>query len=440
MNNHSQFDLFGDSSPASLPDSRFERRRAARSGTFTDNMQIPIHRWFRYSAGFSAKWVEELIADYPAGEKPTLLDPFAGSGTALLACERSGITAYGYESHPFVCRIAEAKLLWHLDEAQFLKRALDFLAEAERTSPALDTPHPELLEKCFIPESLTRLLSLRNHYLKAADHTGEWKLIWLAITAILRPCSHVGTAQWQYVLPNERKARSLDPYPAFQAKVREIAADMAHAKRSGFENTAIILRHDARQTAPLGEEAIDFVVTSPPYPNNYDYADATRLEMTFWGEVTGWGDLQSAVRQFIIRSCSQHSAAEKLDLESLLKDSCLAPIHSELVEACNRLSEVRLTKGGKKTYHTMVAAYFSDLSRVFSALRPICRPGSRLCFVIGDAAPYGVHLPVERWLGVLALAAGFRSYAFEKVRDRNIKWKNRKHRVPLHEGRLWIEG
>jgi hypothetical protein len=63
-----------------------------------------------------------------------------------------------------------------------------------------------------------------------------------------------------------------------------------------------------------------------------------------------------------------------------------------------------------------------------------------VCFVVGDSAPYGVYVPVERWLGELALAAGFHSYSFEKTRDRNVKWKNRKHRVPLKEGRLWVEG
>ena len=33
----------------------------ARSGTFTDNMKLPVHRWFRYSAGFSAAWVEDVL-------------------------------------------------------------------------------------------------------------------------------------------------------------------------------------------------------------------------------------------------------------------------------------------------------------------------------------------------------------------------------------------
>ncbi|MFO1371981.1 MAG: DNA methyltransferase [Candidatus Competibacteraceae bacterium] len=30
----------------------------------------------------------------------SVLDPFAGSGTTLLAAEAAGVLAYGYESHP----------------------------------------------------------------------------------------------------------------------------------------------------------------------------------------------------------------------------------------------------------------------------------------------------------------------------------------------------
>ncbi|PNK76651.1 hypothetical protein CEQ35_022805 [Yersinia enterocolitica] len=65
---------------------------------------------------------------------------------------------------------------------------------------------------------------------------------------------------------------------------------------------------------------------------------------------------------------------------------------------------------------------------------------SSICYVIGDSAPYGIYVPAEKWLGELALSAGFNSVHFEKLRDRNIKWKNRTHTVPLHEGRLWIKG
>ena len=82
----------------------------------------------------------------------------------------------------------------------------------------------------------------------------------------------------------------------------------------------------------------------------------------------------------------------------------------------------------------------SELGEVRLTLRRVCRSPSRVCFVVGDSAPYGVYVPVIEWLGTLATSAGFSSFTFEKTRDRNIKWKNRKHRVPLYEGRLWVEG
>ena len=33
------------------------------SATFADNMKMPIHKWYRYTAGFSADWVSELIRE-----------------------------------------------------------------------------------------------------------------------------------------------------------------------------------------------------------------------------------------------------------------------------------------------------------------------------------------------------------------------------------------
>lgn len=146
------------------------------------------------------------------------------------------------------------------------------------------------------------------------------------------------------------------------------------------------------------------------------------------------------MRKNLIRSCSQHTSAEKLDLDTLLSQRELSVIAEDLSGVCRTLEKVRQEHGGKKAYHTMIAAYYLDLARVLIALRHSMKSGSNLCFVIGDSAPYGVYAPADEWLGRLALAAGFQGWNFEKTRDRNIKWKNRKHNVPLKEGRLWIQG
>jgi hypothetical protein len=299
---------------------------------------------------------------------------------------------------------------------------------------------PKLLNQCFPPETLTALLSLRTAWSNLRDDTSASELTWLALMAILRECSPVGTAQWQYVLPNKSKARSGDPFTAFARKAALFAADME--MRQSFTNgpQAEIRQDDARTCQTIPDGWADLVVTSPPYANNYDYADATRLEMTFAGEINGWGDLQQSVRQHLIRSCSQHVAPISSRTQEILGAPLLGPIREEIAEVCRLLGIEREMHGGKKPYHTMIAAYFSDMAAMWASLRRAASPGALVCFVIGDSAPYGVYVPVDRWLGTLAIAAGFRSFSFEKTRDRNIKWKNRKHRVPLHEGRLWVEG
>lgn len=116
----------------------------------------------------------------------------------------------------------------------------------------------------------------------------------------------------------------------------------------------------------------------------------------------------------------------------------LAPIRDEIEEKYFLLKDERSKHGGKKNCHTMVAAYFYDMAQVFWSLERVTSDNCTMCFVVGDSAPYGIHIPVDEWLGKLAQAAGFNGCSFEKLRDRNTKWKNRKHRVPLKEGRLWI--
>lgn len=414
--------------------------KTARTGTFIDNLKLPVHRWFRYSAGFSAQWVESVLAEK---RSRSLFDPFAGSGTSLLSADSLGIISVGTESHPFVQRIAQAKLGWDFEPQELNTAANELTALAKAMKPVLSREPESLITRIYSPEALGKLerLRLAHGKLIAKDYSPEViNLLWLAITSILRPCSFVGTAQWQYVLPKKAKSREREPIEAYNMAIEQMLEDRNRIQLEGWSRHSTIVAHDAREPFALGNKRFDAVITSPPYPNNYDYADATRLEMTFWKDITGWADLQQTVRRHLMHSCSQHTAAERLKLADLLADPVLNPIRKDLSMVCQKLAEIRMTKGGKKTYHTMIAAYFKDLGHVFRNLRAVSAPGATICFVIGDSAPYGIHVPAEKWLGELAIAAGFSNWHFEKLRDRNIKWENRVHDVPLHEGNLWIEG
>lgn len=57
----------------------------------------------------------------------------------------------------------------------------------------------------------------------------------------------------------------------------------------------------------------------------------------------------------------------------------------------------------EKNYLLMIGACFNDLAAVFSSLRRVTKNGCLRCFVIGDSAPYGIHVPVERRLRDIAI-------------------------------------
>ncbi|MEA9998802.1 DNA methyltransferase [Cryobacterium sp. RTS3] len=401
-----------------------------------DNMKLPVHRWYRYSAGYSSEWAASLMQHWGAQK---VLDPFGGSGTTNLAAQERGIESIGVEIHPMVARIANAKLLWTEDADELRSRVREVLARTMEGRPVV-IPSSPLVGKCYPnADSLHVLLRIRDAVLEQGGRDSISELLWLAFVSIIRACSPAGTAQWQYVLPNNTKSRVAEPMAAFAAAGEKFASDMEQRRKViGAEPAFASVRlDDARTLNQVPDGWADAVITSPPYANNYDYADALRLEQIVLGEIEGWGDLRP-LRDVLVRSATQNLGRWKA--AEALESPLMAPILDEFLPVYDELSEVRKTRGGNKAYNGMLAGYFYDNAQVFQALRKKTTPGAKICYVVGDSAPYGVHAPVERWLGELAVAAGFKSWSFSKVRDRNTKWKNRKHTHPLKEGYLWIEG
>ena len=132
----------------------------------------------------------------------------------------------------------------------------------------------------------------------------------------------------------------------------------AMQRKVNEKGNSTLIKGDSRTLEGVESNSIDLVITSPPYANNYDYADATRLELSFWGEINGWSDLQKSVRKNLIRACTQHVASVKNDVEDIFSSEVLNPIKNELREKFEILAVERLQHGGKKNYHLMALAYF----------------------------------------------------------------------------------
>ncbi len=76
--------------------------------SFQANKNRPVYRWYKYKEAFSASLVEYFLEKYEISEG-TVLDPFAGSGTALFAASAMGLNAVGIELLPIGQQIIATK-------------------------------------------------------------------------------------------------------------------------------------------------------------------------------------------------------------------------------------------------------------------------------------------------------------------------------------------
>ena len=124
------------------------QHKKSTSGSFVGNMGLPIHRWFRYSAGFSGAWAEDLISREAENRDVRVFDPFAGSGTTLIAAEQCGVESLGIDPHLFVARVAQAKLAYRSSPSEYLQQAKKVLVSARCHPPSLELYAP-LIRKCY---------------------------------------------------------------------------------------------------------------------------------------------------------------------------------------------------------------------------------------------------------------------------------------------------
>jgi len=397
-------------------------------------------RWFRYPAGFSPAALDAAFSAIGAGSNSLVIDPFAGVATAGTMARSLGLRFRGIEAHPLIAELANVKL----KRPAALGDPEDLVAEAEELTAAVYrasvSGEADLVRRCFDRKTLSQLASLRDLIIER-DSPWARHLKW-ALLGTLREAATVKVG-WPHQRPNRPRVRQVigDPLQRFVDRAGWIADDLATVP-TGIDHRVVVGDSRLRDawSRALGDERPVACVSSPPYLNNFDYADATRLELYFWGEVNTWAEMCASVRDGMVIATTQQTtlSAASAAWRNLDRYPRTKAVVTPLIDD---LKSLRLERGRGKEYDRVVPAYFAGIGSVLGQLKHHLATRATVAWVVGDSAPYGRYIDTPRLLACLAEEIGFEFVEDPIIRSRGERWRTNgtRHQVPLTE-RLLVLG
>ena len=391
-----------------------------RLPTNTTTSSHSVHRWFNFIAGFSPELVQASVGMEVRVPKThmRLLDPFSGCGTAPLAARLLGVSAVAYEPHPFFATISEAKAnspsYWG-DIPSIHTALVQGISRRNAHGLAVSTSASAFLGKMFLEDDLLALYSARR---ELNEHGfGAHPLAVLILSRILDYCCLAAT-DGIYKAPTSPK-RALPPSEAL-SKIFGTLADDKQAAQLGA-GLVRIYEKSSESMDELDNDSIDIVVTSPPYLNNFDFAEMTRMYLYFWGIASSWGEITTCVRSRLIVNTTTALKGHK-ERQQSYRSSLPVNVRRAADIAVDTLSDRRKVKAGKKDYNLLVYPYLSQMQQVLRETRRVLKPGASFHMMVSDAALYGVHLPAPQWLAQIMTECGFVDVQCEMVRARGHRW------------------
>lgn len=406
-------------------------------GCAKDNMKSPIHNWYRFTAGFSYKFVDSLLKEIP--KDSVVYEPFAGCGTTLVSSQKQGVYSVGNEGQEFMFDICRAKLNWTI-KREAVENHIQHISEIVANTTDQYDLHDEnpLLLELFETVHLKTLCIIRN-YINSIEEE-KYKLFFkLALSSVLHKTA-IHPISVPYISRKKTQKNDGEPLEIFIETCQKMVKDIEN--QSIVRHQSKVYLHDSRNyNYEIGTDSCSLCITSPPYLNNLDYGEVSKVLSHFWGITNTWSDITTKVRVNLVTGSTTHYKDADFNIDTFKKtqfainNENLIP---QLMDLFERIKNNSFYRSGKKSFHILMMHYFNDMYNVLIEMRRVLKPGAKSYMILGDSAPYGVYIPTTQLLGEIAISAGFEGYAIYKIRTRGTKWKSlsNRHNIELSENIL----
>lgn len=392
--------------------------------SFQANKTRAVYRWYKYKEAFSAALVENLFQRFGVSEG-RILDPFAGSGTALFAASSLGLTSDGIELLPIGQQIIVTKKLL---EAEFTSDDFETL---RRWAKPLVWKHTDehisitelRITKGAYPEQTKDSI---EKYLGACKQENKQvqAVLHFALLCVLESISYTRKdgqyLRWDYRSGRRQGANPFDKgailnfEQAIAEKINEILADLQPAAgqlslfpTAKLDGEILLYNGSCLDIMPtLPDSIYNAIITSPPYCNRYDYTRTYALELALLK--IGEKDLLD-LRQQMLSCTVENRAKDLLKINPDWFEAIKVADEQRLLQAILGFLDDQKAKGllNNTGIPRMVRGYFYEMACVIAECARVLKPNAPL-FMVNDNVRYaGASISVDMIFSTMAENLGF---------------------------------
>jgi DNA modification methylase len=392
--------------------------------SFQANKGRAVYRWFKYKEAFSAGLIEHLLSKYRI-TKGILLDPFAGSGTAMFAAGGVGMKSEGIELLPIGRTLIATKQLIDLDLTDADVKRLAFWRD-ERPWRKSKTTKPinelRITRGAYPAETFDAM----GRFLAASEQEGErvQAVLLFALLCILENISYTRKdgqyLRWDYRSGRRqgKKIFNKGEILVFDKAIADKLHQMVDDLRSGelpedlfakVRSKAEVKLHGGSCLDILPQlkaKSYDSLITSPPYCNRYDYTRTYALELALLG-VSEDGLVK--LRQEMLSCTVENRAKDLLALNPKWKSAVAAADNQPLLQSILSYldAQKKLDLLNNDGIPRMVRGYFYEMACVIYESARVLKSGAPLIMVNDNVRYAGASISVDIILSEIAEQLGF---------------------------------
>lgn len=397
---------------------------------FLNNKKEMINRWYTLLEDFPPSLVWKRLRKYDIHPEDTVLDPFCGSGTTVVSTKLYGARSIGIDVNPVATFVTRVKTTWGIDVREFkrhansllndLQEASSILKEVRITTPALSNI-PKMERNQWLKPYEQNLVAFVKESIKEVENKDIQDIFLLALVEAAQESSNAFFCPGTSFYPFKKRPPFLD---AFVQKLRMIYEDLQAVKlyEGLFGRSVAIYTDDMRQMSEFIEpDSIDFIFTSPPYPNDLEYTRQTRLDLYLLDFIQNIEDIVEIKRRMI--KGSTKLIYNDSDSSRLVEEY---PFVQKIV---HELEEAFGEKNWGWNYPRMIQEYFGDILLAMNQAKEVLKKSHYAEFVVGDQTYKKILIPVGAIMKKLAVEQGFDFCTLETYRLR----RSTLHNIPLKE-------